>query len=255
MAKIAPTIIVTGKGNYSGKETQTFVISPKDITEEDVMASEIALKSNGKVQKPVPIVMWNGKKLTNKRDFVVSYPDVGNGAYKENGTYKVVLNGTGNFAGGKEVMLTITSSKLIPKLKIDKIADQPYTGNKITPKPVVKDGKNVLTENVHYTVDYKNNTEIGTATVIITGMGEYVGVKQTTFKIKAVASLNKAKVILTTNSGSNFAGSIYTGKAIKPDGFILTITVKNNEKQNTVITLKEGTDYKVPNQNTFYRNQ
>lgn len=251
VAKIAPTIIVTGKGNYSGKETQTFVISPKDITEEDVMASEIALKSNGKVQKPVPIVMWNGKKLTNKRDFVVSYPDVGNGAYKENGTYKVVLNGTGNYAGSREVMLTITSSKLIPKLKIDKIADQPYTGNKITPKPVVKDGKNVLTENVHYTVDYKNNTEIGTATVIITGMGEYVGVKQTTFKIKAVASLNKAKVILTTNSGSNFAGSIYTGKAIKPDGFILTITVKNNEKQNTVITLKEGTDYKVSYQNNI----
>lgn len=251
VAKTAPTITVTGKGNYSGKETQTFVISPKDITEEDVMASEIALKSNGKVQKPVPIVMWNGKKLTNKRDFVISYPDVGNGAYKENGIYKVVLNGTGNYAGSREVMLTITSSKLIPKLKIDKITDQHYTGSKITPKPVVKDGKNVLTENVHYTVDYKNNTEIGTATVIITGMGEYVGVKQTTFKIKAVASLNKAKVILTTNSGSNYTGSVYTGKAIKPNGFTLTITVKNEEKQNTAITLKEGTDYKVSYQNNI----
>lgn len=255
VAKTAPTITVTGKGNYSGKETQTFVISPKDITEEDVMASEIALKSNGKVQKPVPIVMWNGKKLTNKRDFVVSYPDVGNGAYKENGTYKVVLNGTGNYAGIREVMLTITSSKLIPKLKIDKIADQPYTGNKITPKPVVKavvkDGKNVLTENVHYTVDYKNNTEIGIATVIITGMGEYVGVKQATFKIKAAASLNKAKVVLTTNSGSNYTGSVYTGKAVKPNGFTLTITVKDKENQNTVITLKEGTDYRVSYQNNI----
>lgn len=251
MAKTAPTITVTGKGNYSGKETQTFVILPKDITEEDVMASEIALKSNGKVQKPVPIVMWNGKKLTNKRDFTVSYPDAGNGVYKENGTYKVVLNGTGNYAGSREVMLTITSSKLIPKLKIDKIADQPYTGNKIIPKPVVKDGKNILTENVHYTVEYKNNTEIGKATVIITGIGEYVGVKQTTFKIKAVASLNKAKVILTTNSGSNYTGSVYTGKEIKPDGFTLTITVKNKEKQNTIITLKEGTDYKVSYQNNI----
>ena len=251
VAKTAPTITVTGKGNYSGKETQTFVISPKDIAEEDVMASEIALKSNGKVQKPVPIVMWNGKKLTNKRDFAVSYPDVGNGVYKDNGTYKVVLNGTGNYTGSREVMLTITSGKLTPKLKIDKIADQPYTGSKIVPKPIVKDGKNVLTENVHYTVDYKNNTEIGTATVIITGMGEYVGVKQTTFKIKAVASLNKAKVVLTTNSGSNYTGSVYTGKAIKPNGFTLTITVKDKEKQNTVITLKEGTDYTVSYQNNI----
>lgn len=41
VAKTAPTITVTGKGNYSRKETQTFVILPKDISNEDVLADPL----------------------------------------------------------------------------------------------------------------------------------------------------------------------------------------------------------------------
>jgi len=249
--KTAPAIIVSGKGNYTGKEIQTFVILPKDITNEDVMVNDIALKSNSKVQKPVPVITWKGKKLANKRDFIVSYPDAGNGVYKQNGTYKIAVNGIGNYMGRREVTLTITSNKLTSKLNISKIADQPYTGSKIMPKPIVKDGKTMLTENVHYTVSYTNNMEIGTATLIVTGMGEYVGTKQVTFKINAVASLDKANVLLMTNSGSSYTGGVYTGEEVRPNNCILMIVVKDKNGQNMTLILKEGVDYKVSYQNNI----
>lgn len=43
--------------------------------------------------------------------------------------------------------------------------------------------KETLTENTHYTVRYENNTGIGTATVIVSGIGSYSGVSTKNFEI------------------------------------------------------------------------
>ncbi len=67
-----------------------------------------------------------------------------------------------------------------------------YTGSAVTPKPVVTykasaDAQAVtLTEGTDYELSYKNNTEPGTATVVVTGKGSYQGVLEETFMIKAV---------------------------------------------------------------------
>ena len=67
-----------------------------------------------------------------------------------------------------------------------------YTGNAITPKPVVtyrasKDVQGVvLTEGSDYRVSYENNIEPGRATVVVTGTGSYAGVVETGFTIRAV---------------------------------------------------------------------
>ncbi len=61
------------------------------------------------------------------------------------------------------------------------IADQYYTGQPITPTVTVKNtstGK-VLTLGTDYSVSYINNVNIGTATVSIKGMGQYVGESKT----------------------------------------------------------------------------
>ena len=60
----APTIIITGKGIYSGKVNLYFTIKPKNITEGDVEAQELWLKYNGKEQKKVPVLTYNKKKLS-----------------------------------------------------------------------------------------------------------------------------------------------------------------------------------------------
>ena len=67
-----------------------------------------------------------------------------------------------------------------------------YTGSALTPKPVVtykasEDAQEAtLTEGTDYEVSYKNNTEPGTATIVVTGKGAYQGVVEENFVINAV---------------------------------------------------------------------
>ncbi len=247
--KTAPTITVTGKGNYSGKETQTFQILPKDITDDDVIADDIVLKANKRMQKPVPVVSWSGKRLTNKRDFSISYTDATTGAYKDCGTYEITLAGTGNYTGNRRIILTVTEGKPVSKLSISKIAGQSYTGSEIKPALTVKDGKTLLTENVHYMVEYRNNVDVGTATVLLNGIGNYIGTKRISFKIKAVASLKNAKVMLTGENGQKYIGDTYSGEEISPNSYTLTVAIKGADKKSTSLTLKEGVDYQVSYKN------
>ncbi len=64
------------------------------------------------------------------------------------------------------------------------IPSQKRTGSEITPEVTVKCLDRVLTEGVDYTVVFSDNVAKGTATVTVTGMGDYEGVTATTnFKI------------------------------------------------------------------------
>ena len=61
--------------------------------------------------------------------------------------------------------------------------DQTYTGSAITPALTVTLGADTLVKDTDYTVAYANNTNAGTATVTITGIGGYSGTKGATFTI------------------------------------------------------------------------
>lgn len=64
------------------------------------------------------------------------------------------------------------------------IPSQKRTGSEITPEVTVKCLDRVLTEGIDYTVAYSDNVAKGTATVTVTGIGDYEGVTATTtFKI------------------------------------------------------------------------
>ncbi len=196
-AKKAPTITVKGKGNYTGTETVTFQILAKDLAETDVTVKEMVAVAGNKVQKPVPTLTYNGKKLKNKTDFTVSYPDLDNpeivDAYKAPGIYTVRVEGKGNFKGTRDITFTITGGTLMSKVKIAAIPNQPYTGAAIEPEvKVTYNGKN-LVKDTDYTVAYKNNVKVGKATVVVTGMGDYAGTKEATFQITGI-SIAKAKV-------------------------------------------------------------
>ncbi|MDE7123879.1 MAG: Ig-like domain-containing protein, partial [Eubacterium sp.] len=68
-------------------------------------------------------------------------------------------------------------------ISVAPIKDYSWTGKEITPPLVVKDGEKLLVEGVDYTVVYKNNIAVGTADVIINGLGNYQGTLNTEFKI------------------------------------------------------------------------
>lgn len=79
-----------------------------------------------------------------------------------------------------------------------------YTGAEIKPKvtKVTVDGKTLIETN-DYTVSYSDNTNAGTAKVIITGAGNYTGTKEETFQIQPVdlKSMSVSSVSVKKNAG------------------------------------------------------
>ena len=101
-----------------------------------------------------------------------------------------------------------------------------YDGKAKKPGVTVKLNGKTLKNGTDYTVSYSNNTKVGTATVKITGKGNYTGSVSKTYSIKN--NFKKATV-------SGISTKAFTGKNITQ-----SITVKYNGK-----TLKNGTDYTV----------
>lgn len=231
-AKTAPTIIVTGKGSYAGRVMTTFSILPKDISDEDIDANDLLIKYNKRLQKPVPTVTWNGKKLMNRTDYTVTWPDTEEGAYKQAGFWTIVVKGRGNFTGERTVQLAITESTLISSASVSRIPAQQYTGEELEPALTVKCGMKTLEQGKDYAVEYLDNVKIGIASAIITGLGDYAGEKRVTFRINGVA-ISKARV-----SGLK-TSFVYTGEDIRQD-CELTITIGGDKH-----VLTENTDYTV----------
>ena len=99
-----------------------------------------------------------------------------------------------------------------------------YTGYEIEPSITVSYNGTTLTSN-YYTVEYSNNTDVGTATITVTGKNGYSGTVTKTFTITQ-ASMSDVTV-------ASIANQYYTGSAIKPSP---TITYGR-------YTLTSGTDY------------
>lgn len=237
----APTITITGKGNYEGKLTRTFTIKPKNISDTDVSIDDITVAYNKKAQKPSPTVMWGSKKLTKKKEYTVqdvSCTDVGSST--------ITVTGCGNYTGTRTFVFTITDGIPVSKLTVSKIPDQTYTGAEIEPTLTVKYKGRKLTfdqddpGHQDYSVTYRNNKEVGTATAIIEGRGDYVGTRKVTFKIKEVASLSKAKIDVQFESTP-----VYTGRPITASSVTVTMNLKDENGQKVETALAENRDYAV----------
>ena len=93
-----------------------------------------------------------------------------------------------------------------PDITIENIPKQTYTGMPFKPEITIIDGKTPLSLGIDYTVTYSDNTNAGTATVTITGKGNYGGELVKTFKItKADPTMVKAPVAVEN--------LVYNGKA------------------------------------------
>ncbi len=225
-------IIITGKGNYTSKITQTFVIGQKSLEDGDITAADLTLAGNNKVQKKAPVVQWNGKKLSANKDYTVSYEENDADAFKAPGKYRISITGKGNYTGSITVIETITdakSDKLLEKMKFSSVKAQTYTGDEICPEITVTDKKTVLTEGTDYEAEYRNNVAVGTATIVLRGLGDYKGEKQITFKINGTP-MNK----VTVNGMKNL--TYEAGKDVyEQDGLQLTFKKSKTE----TITLPE----------------
>ena len=170
---------------------------------------------------PALTVTFNGATLTAGTDYTVGYAN--NIAV---GSASATITGIGNYSGTQTVSFNVVPLS-VTGATIAAIPDQSYTGSAITPAPIVTYGATSLVNSVDYTVSYANNTALGTASVTITGKGNYTGTKTVSFSIVplSIASATIAAIPDQT----------YTGAAITP---ALTVTLNG-------ATLVQGIDYTV----------
>lgn len=217
-------VTVEGKGNYKGKIEATFNITKKDFDSVTVDSIPDQAFTEGYIC-PEITVKDGSRTLVENTDYKVSFSD-----NKAIGEGQITVTGIGNYDGIKDVTFKIVQ-KNVTALDISSISSQTYNGSAFTPKPTVKNGNTTLKEGTDYTISYSNNVNAGTATVTITGKGNYTGSKSVSFSIskKTVSGLTISSV----------SAQEYTGKAITPKP-----TVKDGSK-----TLTEGTDYRLSYKN------
>ena len=170
------TITVTGAGNYTGTITRTFTIRTASIPASAV-GSVPAQTYTGAALTPEPTVKVGATTLKEGTDYTLSHKNNTNA-----GTASVTVTGKGNYTG--DVTKTFTIAKRSISGATVSVATQTYTGSALTPKPTVKVGSTTLREGADYSLSYKNNTNVGTATVTITGKGNYTDTRPATFRIE-----------------------------------------------------------------------
>lgn len=215
------TVSVVGQGNYTGTLTQVFTITAATGTLTASWAVAPSITYDGRPHSPAPAVKQGENALTENLDYTLTYPEDVTSA----GEKKIVVTGKGNFAGAaKELTYTIKAKSLRENDTVDNtvavlspaIPEQSYTGSALTPEPVLTYGTApviTLTKGTDYTLAYENNTEVGEATVTVTGKGNYTGTRTLKFKIAAAGSaLTAASSVTKTYNGQ---GQLLDGDDLK----------------------------------------
>ncbi|MBR3720887.1 MAG: hypothetical protein IKN09_04030, partial [Clostridia bacterium] len=217
----AATVIIMGKGNYTGTRNVTFKIDQLNVSK--LTIGTIANQTyTGKEIKPVVSVKNGNTVLKLNTDYTVSYKNNINA-----GTATATIKGKGNYTGtanktfkifkdiSKCTIQDIPVQKLtIDELKANLLGDKSVKskvvlveGN-VQPSIVIKDGKRTLKLGKDYTVSYKNCNKIGTGTATIKGIGVYAGTVKKNFKIKGI-NISEGQFL-------DIEKQVYNGKVQKP---------------------------------------
>ena len=223
------TVTISGIGNYTGKVTRTYEITPKAYTVTTESAKKVydgtALTAGGKIEGIV-----SGETV----EFTTTGSRTDEGTSKN--TYILKWNGSAiqtNYKLAKESIgdLTVTPKSIIPDepdtpddkktgITVSNPKDSKYDGQEHREVLTVKDtktGKDLIA-NKDYTVVYSDDlVNAGTVTIKVSGLGNYSGSFTKTYKItKRLVTLTSATVSKT------YDGQALTNTSIKVsgDGFV-----------------------------------
>lgn len=216
------TITITGKGIYGGSVKKTFTIKKLGISATAVSGTENKVYT-GSAIKPVPAVKVGGRTLKNGTDFTVSYK-----SNTEPGTATLKVTGKGNYSGSVSKTFKITA-RAINDVEVT-VPDTVFTGEQVKPDVVVSYGNYQFTNNSDYTLSFKDNVNIGTASVVVTGKNHLSGSRTVTFPIEK-ADISSTEIAVKD--------ATFTGSAVKSD---IDVRLGN-------VTLKEGTHYTLSYKN------
>ena len=222
-------VIITGIGNYTGKVTRTYEITPKAYTVTTESAKKVydgtALTAGGKVEGIV-----SGETV----EFTTTGSRTDEGTSKN--TYSLKWNGSAietNYKLAKESIgdLTVTPKSIIPDepgtpddkktgITVSDPKDSKYDGQEHREVLTVKDtktGKDLIVDK-DYTVVYSDDlVNAGTVTIKVAGLGNYTGSFTKTYKItKRLVTLTSATVSKTYDGQALTNTSI----TVSGDGFV-----------------------------------
>jgi len=159
--------------------TGAFSISKKiSISAANITGIPSKVTYTGSPIKPEITVKFGSETLVEGVDYEVSYK----GNTNVTSSAEIYVTGKGKYSEKCRRTFQITP-KSITAVTVKAISDQVYTGSAVTPPVTVTDGDVTLVKDTDYTVAYSNNKDKGTATVTITGKGNYNDTTEAQFKI------------------------------------------------------------------------
>ena len=208
--EIIYTKIIDALANVATNKTNIASLKINDIKDQKYTSEKIEPE----------IKITNGDTILEKgTDYTVSYINNINV-----GQADALITGIGNYEGTvtKTFNIIETSEQVdISKLTLKDIPEQTYIGIAIEPDVEILDKTKKLLKNVDYKLQYQNNINVGTASLIIKGIGNYNGEIISSFKINQ-KNLEESMV-------SEINNQIYTGQSITPTVHIVDGSTKLQE--------------------------
>ena len=238
------TVTLTFKGSYSGKISYTFDIAQAEATVEgqdiEVVPGKNSYDVVAKVvvgTKEVPAADYT---VTTKTKATKGIGDKAEGVVVFNNKNYTIKDGDNPKDGYayKYISSTVVA-KDISKCTGTVEGSYVYTGDKIEPKLVIKDGTTTLVEGVDYTIASKTGTSAGAAHVTVKGLGNYTGTLTIDYTI---AKANLANATVLNSEGKADYDVEYTGFAQKPA--VETVKIGNVELKEYDPVSKTG-DYTI----------
>ena len=232
---------------------------------------KVTVAETGVTVSSVTLKNTSGTQLASTYSFSKGEKVVLSVVYSVNSAYKLAsdivnyttLNGnrpSTHDTSKKTLTYTFTASGYIniSGIEVSGIADKTYTGEAVTQAPVVTYNGKTLSEGTDYKVGYANNVEAGTATVVISGTGNYGGAKTVTFEIlqasntvtvkgrtvkvkykklrKKAQKVSRSKVINVSNAQGKVTYKLLTVKRGKSSKFKKYFKINGS---NGIVTVKK----------------
>ncbi len=265
---IPPTVTIKGKGNFKDTASVTFTINPIDIASEVYTDLDEAVKegltqahlvvayNKGKPVKIAPVLKCNidGKAVTLKKgtDYTLDQDTL-----SDEGIHTIKVRGVagGNFSGERDLKVYVAKDEtMISAAKFPSIPDQKYSGKSfelgVTETASTKPLKSAagdfnwdityknkpLTSGTDYRLAYAANKEIGTATVYVFGMGDYVGMVSKPFKITGI-DMKKVTFLKDITKSTEYA-DLYDKNAFVYTGLPFEVAGPTDESETYGIDLQ-----------------
>ena len=256
---------INGIGGFTGKKTVPFSIEPMDINSVKYISSGSQYTYTGSpIEAAVSIVssydiVYNEEKetytyktnyLTADVDYTVSYKNNTDITDKA----EIIIKGKGNYKGTVTKNFEITPRSISSyniKLSYDPTVHS-YTGKAQKPKVILTDTANddkVLKQGTDFDVEFADNINKGSASVTITGKGNYTGSRSGSFYISAKSISDEDVEVTLDREVFNYDGTAkepavkitYNGKTLVKDTDYTVSYYNNTSKGSKAYAIIYGT--------------